>query len=383
MNPRTLDPAEMNRLLIRKRRIDSRTDQLPADEIFEQILRSADRFVPAEAGRILIDDPLLKLQHPYEPRENHLVLVGGWGDGVEDEVGQQVPIDGTLAGETYITGRANVLSDLDPEQIPRLQQVRPGIETHSVISVPILIGRSTCGVLELINRRTRGSFQERDLELLSIFAAYISTALQNVLDANRYFELSKRDDLTGLYNDRYFNQALSAAIERAIETDEDLALIFLDLDHFKQINDKHGHLIGSQTLREVGLILRGRTTPDNAIIARYGGDEFVMVVPGCNESKALELAEQIRERIATAVFHLDQGIEGSGVIMVAGVLTASIGVASYRPFNFPDDTRLLSRKNAIIRCADQAMYEAKSDGKNRVCGGVYDHADVLAMVHRS
>ena len=126
------------------------------------------------------------------------------------------------------------------------------IETQSLLSVPIQIGRSTCGVLELVNRRGGDGFGDRDMELLLIFAGYISTSLQNVLDANRYRELAKIDDLTGLYNDRYFNQALSESLEEAERDGSDLSLIFLDLDRFKEVNDEHGHLVGSQTLREVG-----------------------------------------------------------------------------------------------------------------------------------
>ncbi len=370
MKTSTLDPASIARLLGRTQRLEPAPDEVHVDEFFEQILRIADRFVPSEAGSVLIDDPTLKVDNAWNPSLNELVFVACYGERAESLVGQRLPADSGIAGRTYLTGQPCIIAEAGRD--PRLAEM-PSVsdfEARSLISVPIQIGRATCGVLELLNRRSGDSYEDSDLELLLIFAGYISTSLQNVLDANRYKELSKRDDLSGLYNDRYFNHALSEQIELAEETGADLSLIFLDLDRFKEVNDKHGHLVGSQTLREVGLILGGGVTPEGSIVARYGGDEFVIIVPDSSLEDGVELAETIREKIANTVFRIDHDTEASGTLMIAGVVTASIGVSSYRSLGFGPDDKLISRKNALIRGADQSMYRAKSEGKNRVCFGV-------------
>ena len=361
MDPRTLSPEELTGLLSRQRRRDQLPDQVRVHELFEQILAIANRFVPSEAGTVLIDDPSLKVDNMLHPSRNELVCVACFGERADEVLGSRQLAGEGVAGLTYLTGQPSFATG---EQAAH--EFAPAHEVHSMISVPIQLGQSTCGVVELLNRVGSDAFEDRDLELLLIFAGYISTSLQNVLDANRYRELAKRDDLTGLYNDRFFNQALSRELQRVIDEDDDLGLIFLDLDHFKQINDVHGHLVGSQTLREVGLILKGTVTPETSIVARYGGDEFVIILPGYNLERTREVAESIRERIESAVFRINESVDGSTLLMVAGVITASIGISSYRAMGFEDET-FFERKNLLIRHADQSMYKAKAEGKNRVC----------------
>src|SRR4029077_1934151 len=106
-------------------------------------------------------------------------------------------------------------------------------QTHSLIAVPIRIEQEVCGVLELINRRNAPGYSQEDRNLLEIFAGYISISIQNVLDGRQAQEIAKRDNLTGLYNDRYLHIALTETIERCRAGGVDLALLFLDLDYFK------------------------------------------------------------------------------------------------------------------------------------------------------
>ena len=366
MNTWTLDDAEIGKLLYRHRHLANLPAQLSLAMLFEEILRITSQFVPAESGSVLIDDPVLKIQRSRRPEENELVFVACFGEAARGLVGQRLRADHGIAGRTYVTGRPYLSSD-----VTRDQHFHDGFDkltrhtTRSVISVPIQIGRSTCGVLELINHRDRTCFVEQELQLLQMFASYISTSLQNVLDANRYRELAKRDDLTGLYNDRFFNQRLTAEIERTDRRDRDLCLIFIDLDHFKEVNDVHGHLAGSQTLQEIGLLLASTVPHGTGTVARYGGDEFVILAPETDLEGALELAEQIRHRIETAVLEIDLGIEAEGPLKISGQITASIGVASYQELGLTG--KPVSRKNELIRFADQAMYQAKSLEKNRVC----------------
>src|SRR4029079_18240429 len=170
-------------------------------------------------------------------------------------------------------------------------------QTESLIAVPIRIEQEVCGVLELINRTDAPSYSQQDRNLLEIFAGYISISIQNVLDGRQAQEIAKRDNLTGLYNDRYLHIALSETIQRCKTEGRDLALLFLDLDYFKHVNDTHGHLAGSQVLREVGHLLRRRVKNIGGIPARYGGDEFVLLLPGADLETAIDVAEEIRADI--------------------------------------------------------------------------------------
>src|SRR6185436_15535856 len=118
-------------------------------------------------------------------------------------------------------------------------------QTESLVAIPIRIEHEVCGVLELINRRDAMGYSQEDRNLLEIFAGYISISIQNVLDGRQAQEIAKRDNLTGLFNDRYLHIALSDTIRRCSAEDLDMSLLFLDLDFFKRVNDTHGHLAGS------------------------------------------------------------------------------------------------------------------------------------------
>jgi diguanylate cyclase (GGDEF)-like protein len=367
MKTATLSAQEIGRLLDRQRRLDNIPDQIPANELFQEILRIANQFVPSEAGSVLIDDPVLKVKNLRRRENNELVFVACFGDMADQLLGRRIKADRGIVGKTYLSGAPYISSDVRKDKYHYKQFDRAyDYHTKSIISVPIFIERSAIGVLELINRRDRVAFVESELQLLKIFAGYISTSLQNVLDGNRYRELAKRDDLTGLYNDRYFNTRLSEEIELSEKQGLDLSLIFLDLDHFKQVNDVHGHLVGSQTLREIGLTLVSAVQPERETLARYGGDEFVIIVPGANLERAMEVAEQIRAKIESTALYIEPEFVGTEPVKIEGVITASVGVASYREIAYSSEEKIL-RKNEFIRLADQAMYDAKGTGRNRVC----------------
>jgi diguanylate cyclase (GGDEF)-like protein len=219
-------------------------------------------------------------------------------------------------------------------------------------------------VLELINRLDGKTFTQRDMTLLEIFAGYTSFMLQNALDAKRAHELAKRDDLTGLFNDRWFNVRLSEAITDARKTTRDLVLIFLDLDRFKYINDAYGHLAGSQVLREVGFILKRLVQSASATVARYGGDEFVIVLPETSLEDGTALCEQIRAGIAGTTFLEREWGFNNPALNLSGILSASIGIAEYA--NSGDGATEEHEKSELLRRADAAMYRAKSAGKNQV-----------------
>ena len=158
-----------------------------------------------------------------------------------------------------------------------------------------------------------------------------------------------RDDLTGLFNSRYLEQALDAELRRAERFGNQFCLMFIDLDGFKPINDIHGHLSGSSVLRQVADVLREAVREVDVPI-RYGGDEFVVVLLGATCAKGVLAAERVRRRIEAKEFQL----EGGGTARI----TASIGVAAY-----PEHGRDCK---TLLKMADETMYDSKRAGKNRV-----------------
>jgi diguanylate cyclase (GGDEF)-like protein len=353
-----LSADELSHLLDRHRKLGPSAERAPVDGLVEEILRIANQFVPSEAGTVLIDDPHLKVANRWKPEANELVVVARFGAEAEPWVGERREVADDLVGRAYLSGEPMLVAADETG-------------ARSQICVPIRLGDSTCGVLELVERRGTGSYTETELELVQIFAGYISTSLQNLLDATRYRELAKRDDLTGLFNDRYFNERLSEEVERVDATGEDLCLIFLDLDHFKTVNDRHGHLVGSQTLREVGILLGRVAVEAGATAARYGGDEFVVILEAADLASGVRLANQIRDAISSAEFEIETA-QGRQICLAAGSVTASLGVTSYRDLRFEPDLEIHDRKKEFIRSADQAMYHAKAQGKNQVRAGIYD-----------
>jgi diguanylate cyclase (GGDEF)-like protein len=363
----TLPPRDIGQLLERHRRLETIPDLVPVHELFSEILQIADQFVPSEAGSLLLDDPAVKVQSADNSASNELVFVACYGEKAEQLLGQRIPAAQGIVGRTYLSGEAYFSSDVSNDRhFSNSIDEATSYTTRSVICVPIKIELSTCGVLELINRRGSAQYRQSELDLLQIFAGYISTSLQNALDASRYRELAKRDDLSGLYNDRHFNFKLSEEIQRAEAQGLDLSLIFLDLDYFKSVNDRFGHLVGSQTLREVGLLLSSVVPAERGIAARYGGDEFVIIVFDTGLQAAQRLAEEILAQIRSTSLVREPEIGDGRTVRENVRITASLGVASYRHCRFKS-TDSEVRKYELIRMADQAMYDAKESGRNRIC----------------
>lgn len=157
------------------------------------------------------------------------------------------------------------------------------------------------------------------------------------------------DDLTGLYNHRYLELSLDREIKRAQRYNSSFCLLFIDLDDFKPVNDQHGHLAGSQVLREVSVILK-QTVRDVDLVFRYGGDEFVILLIESEAKAGYKTALRIRDRIQATKFEVQPGRFAQ--------VTSSIGVAA-----FPEHG---SEKERLLAKADECMYESKRNGKNRV-----------------
>jgi two-component system chemotaxis response regulator CheY len=170
----------------------------------------------------------------------------------------------------------------------------------------------------------------------------------------KVLHLANTDALTGLLNRRAFMEKLEKEIHRSRREKGLLSLIMMDIDHFKQVNDRYGHQAGDLVLREVSRLLQGSLRPYD-FAGRYGGEEFVFCIPGSAEAGVAEVAERIRQRIGERVFTLP---ENQGALNVR----ASFGVSAFK-FEKSD------HMDALLARADKALYRAKSEGRNRVCRG--------------
>jgi diguanylate cyclase (GGDEF)-like protein len=222
-------------------------------------------------------------------------------------------------------------------------------KTKSLICIPIKIKEQVLGVIELVNKTTGEHFGKEDLDLLMRLVDQIAIAIERTTLYQKMTELAITDDLTKLFNTRYLNRTIEIEIQRSSRYDTSVSLIFMDVDHFKRINDRYGHLVGSKVLVEMGqLLLKSLRTVD--IVARYGGDEFVIVLPQTPPQSASQIAERMRKSIEQNTF-----LKKEGYVLK---LTASFGVASY-----PESAK---SKDDLIRIADDAMYRVKHQTRNAV-----------------
>jgi len=327
-------------------------------EVLREILLKANEFVPSDSGSILLDDPLLKWG---EGHKGKLYFMACFGAGSAGLAGTHLPDDVGIVGETYRSGTPYLSQDISTdEKFYDVIDKKTQYESKSILAIPIKIGDAVVGVIELINRKDQVNFSEKDLSILEIFASYTSTLIKNALDARRFEDLSKRDNLTGLFNDRYFYERLDTETKKAIDEGSDLSLIFFDRDHFKEVNDTHGHLVGSRVLKEIALIVDEVFLDSGAASARYGGDESVILLPGCSLEQSAQYGETLREAIARNIFVRERPAPGEPALNIEGVITCSVGIASLEK-----GKELRIMKAALIRAADTAMYRAKDLGKNR------------------
>jgi len=333
---------------------------LRLDDFLRQVLAKANEFVPSESGSIFLDDPTAKFEAGSVRANAALAAVACFGPKSRQLLGKKIPGSQGIVGRVYVSGEAYYSRNVrkDPHFSGAIDK-ETGHQTRSILCVPISIRSSPVGVLELVNKEGKSSFSDKDFELLKIFADYISASIQNFMDAKRHEEIARRDGLTGLSNDREFHRVLRREASAAWRTKKELGLIFLDLDRFKEVNDEHGHLAGSRVLIEVAAVIRRAIRWSRADIARYGGDEYVIVLPNVELASLVEIAEDIRRAIERTVF-LAEAMPDVPALKITDQVTASIGVACLLANVNANDANLL------LRAADQAMYQSKRAGKNRV-----------------
>jgi diguanylate cyclase (GGDEF)-like protein len=215
----------------------------------------------------------------------------------------------------------------------------------SFLAVPLRAQKRISGALLLTRTEP---FTARELRLLRIYCNQAAVALDNAFVYERVENLAATDALTGLFNRRYFESALARELARADRTSSQLALLILDIDHFKSFNDTYGHAMGDIVLQRVARVLNA-TIRKADVLARLGGEEFVVLLPQVTAKGAVESAERLREAVAKGAIH-----PGGPLNRV----TVSTGVAI-----FPVDAK---DGPALLEAADEALYQAKHLGRNRV-----------------
>ncbi len=308
-------------------------------EVRELLLRSARNLVPLDGAAVVMADDL---QTRYVVEECH-----GWAaEFAKREVGLSEKTWAAWvlrsAEDPYLLD--NVASHQD--RMPILVLDEGGNRTESLLAVPLKARNRTLGALILTG--PRGSFDAASHRVLGILANQAAATVSLIKDREQQKELAVRDGLTNLYNRRAFNELLAQAVAREDRQGGRLALILLDLDHFKKLNDTYGHPAGDEALRATARVLTQHLRKGDQA-ARYGGEEFVVILPGTEEEGALHLADRVREALHThrLVF------EGARI-----AISASLGAAVW-----PGDGK---DPEALLGAADRALYASKQAGRNRV-----------------
>ncbi len=219
----------------------------------------------------------------------------------------------------------------------------------SIISSPLISHNSLLGILRLENKLF-DFFTQDDLRFLALVSDLGAVALENSLLFQKTQDLAIHDDLTGLYTRYYFLGRLKEEAKRCLRLDQYLSVMMLDIDLFKQYNNKFGHIAGDIVLKKIAQLMQESLFEYDCLISRFGGEEFLVMLFGLDKKKSFLAAENLRQKI-----------EKTGIILrrQETKITVSIGIT-----NMPFDTR---DEDELIQKADKLMYDAKQKGRNQVC----------------
>ena len=260
------------------------TTSLDLEEILTAIMeKMAAFFGPERWSLLMVDDAGEALYYA--------IAVGEDANSLR---GLRVPLGQGVAGWVAATGNPLVVPNvsLDPHW-SNFARNHPDLKIDSIACVPIRSGEKTLGVIQLLNSKL-DLLSEYSISFLRILCDYAAIAIGNARSVKLIHQLSITDDCTGLFNARHLYSTLDeqAALTSKTGLPTPFGLCFIDLDHFKSINDTHGHLVGSRLLAEVGDLIRRVIGPDHMAF-RYGGDEFVVLMPNTNKPAAMALIDHL------------------------------------------------------------------------------------------
>jgi diguanylate cyclase (GGDEF)-like protein len=316
------------------------TSSLQLDQVLRTIMEKIDEFLRPDTWSLLLLDEAKK--------ELYFELAVGKGSQALRDV--RIKVGQGIAGWVAEHDQAVVVPDVskDTRFFSKVDE-KTQTETRSIVAVPVRYRDHCLGVIELINCFGQEGFQNRDLALLEALADFAAIALENARHVKRIHELTITDDCTNLFNARHMDFILDTEIYRSQRYNWEFSVVFIDLDHFKNVNDTHGHLVGSKLLAEVGQMVKAACRRIDFAF-RYGGDEFVIVLPQATKENAYVVAKRLHRMIGETSWLASEGLDIH--------FTASLGVASY-----PSDA---NTKVELLRLADEAMYLVKNTSRNGV-----------------
>ncbi len=257
------------------------------------------------------------------------------------QTGSQVLPAAGLCARAIASGKPVTEND-----VSRVEGYVPGFEeTRSEMCLPLVSLGETLGVLTVESAKAN-AFSAADVQPLESVADICAAAIQNARYFERVRQLAYLDGLTGMFNRRYFELRIAEEIERAQRYDNELSVVMIDIDNFKKLNDEFGHLLGDEALRQAATIFSQNLRKVD-IACRYGGEEFVILAPQTSGDHAHAVAEKLR-----------RVVEGWSFPGVPRPVTITAGVSS-----FPANGRT---RDELVKAADEALYRAKQDGRNRV-----------------
>jgi len=279
-----------------------------------------------------------------------LVFEVAVGPGSDRIIGMRLKMTEGIAGWAATKQEALLVTDVqkDPRFAKRFDTATQQ-QTNSVIAVPLVSHGKTLGIIELVNGLVDRAFVEEDVHVVSMLAEFAAIGIDNARSYNKIQELTILDEHTALYNARFLARTLEQEVDRARRFSHPLSVIFFDLDHFKEVNDTYGHAAGTALLVEVGdLVIGSLRTVD--VPVRYGGDEFVVVLPETLKQAAIDVAVRIQVALGRYEFLRSRGLSAH--------ITGSFGVAT-----FPEDAKTADE---LMKVADSAMYAVKSANRDGI-----------------
>ncbi|MBT9331261.1 sensor domain-containing diguanylate cyclase [Paracidobacterium acidisoli] len=314
------------------------TSALDLDSILRAIMQQMEQFFEPEQWSLLIMD---------EPRQElYYAVAVGHAEAEFRDV--RVKVGEGLAGWVAEHGESLIVPEVsqDPRFAEAVSDRR--FRIRSAICMPLRSRLRTLGVIQLFNCRLE-SLTDYTISFLHVLCDYAAIAIENARAVERIQELTITDDCTGLNNQRHLYRMLEKESERAKQFGTPFSLIFIDLDHFKQVNDEYGHLIGSRLLAEFGQSLRSLVREVDSTF-RYGGDEFIVLLPETGKEEARKTAQYLHERLRLRRYRVSERLQLQ--------IRASFGVATW-----PEDGRTV---HEIIRAADAMMYLVKASTRDSV-----------------
>lgn len=307
--------------------------------MLEKVLEKVLAITDMDAGEI-------SLYNPAERRLRVYAYQGLSAEWLADEA--ERPTTCLCRAAIHAEGPLCVSDIHQDERVVRPACVREGF--RGFCAVPLRTEEQILGVMTLHGHQACQDVGPK-LDLLAAIGNQIAMALLNVQLYAETQRMARTDPLTGLVNRRVFEERLDEEVHRAQRYAHPLSVVMADLDHFKRYNDTHGHQAGDVALQQLGEILQANVR-ETDLVARYGGEEFVILLPETSKAGALALAEKIRAAVEMHPFPYENSHPSRR-------LTLCLGVAAYR--EGVEDSK------ALLRRADEALYQAKAGGRNRVC----------------